>query len=153
MKKDITLWKENTLLPKVFQNINSALPEFKFEKVGDNWRSSNRLKITGEDGSEKEKVFIYANNIEYLKDWREGSIPIVDYIMRTEGIVDPIDAMRELASRVGLELPENGDFDREAYEKEKVKANILEDANSYFINSLKSSPEAKEIREYLANRG
>lgn len=119
MKKDITLWKENTLLPKVYQNINSALPEFKFEKIGDNWRSSTRLKITGEDGSEKGKVFIYANNIEYLKDWREGSIPIVDYIMRREGIVEPLEAIKELASRVGLELPENGDFDREAHKKQK----------------------------------
>ena len=148
---NITEWIKNELYPSLYEVIDRALPEFNFKRKGIGWVSSNKLKVTGEEGESIGKVYVYANNVGYIKDYTRDSLSLITYIMQRDNI-GFIDAVKSLAGIVGLELPK-GDFNEGAYKSYKEKADILEDCNSYFTYCLENSPEAEEVKTYLASRG
>jgi DNA primase catalytic core len=147
----ITEWIKNELYPSLYEVIDRALPEFNFKRKGIGWVSSNKLKVTGEEGESIGKVYVYANNVGYIKDYTRDSLSLITYIMQRDNI-GFIDAVKRLADIVGLELPK-GDFNEGAYKSYREKADILEDCNSYFTYCLENSPEAEEVKTYLASRG
>jgi DNA primase catalytic core len=147
----ITEWIKNELYPSLYEVIDRALPEFNFKRKGIGWVSSNKLKVTGEEGESIGKVYVYANNVGYIKDYTRDSLSLITYIMQRDNI-SFINSVKNLADIVGLELPK-GDFNEGAYKSYREKADILEDCNSYFTYCLENSPEAEEVKTYLASRG
>ncbi len=79
----------------------------------------------------------------------EGGNPI-GFVMKIEGLAY-VDAIRFLAKKYGLEVPEDS-FDKE---KSKIRQRVLEinekTARFFYNNLLK--PENEHIRNYLSNRG
>jgi DNA primase catalytic core len=146
-----TEWIKNELYPSLYEVIDTVLDEFQFKRKGKDWVSTNKLKITGETGNSIGKVYVYANNVGYIKDYTRDSLSIISYVMGTRSL-GFMDAVRSLADRVGLELPK-GDFNEGAYKSYREKADILEDCNSYFTYCLENSTEAEEVKTYLASRG
>ena len=130
----ITDWIKYELYPTLFERVDTALPEFSFRRRGRNWVSSNRLKITGEEGDSIGKVYVWETAPGFIKDFTRETSSIVDYVMRRDG-VEFIQAVETLADVVGLQLPK-GDFNQEGYQGYREKATILEDCNSYFIYCL-----------------
>ena len=147
----ITDWIKYELYPTLFERVDTALPEFSFRRRGRNWVSSNRLKITGEEGDSIGKVYVWETAPGFIKDFTRETSSIVDYVMRRDG-VEFIQAVKTLADVVGLQLPK-GDFNQEGYQGYREKATILEDCNSYFIYCLENSTGADEIKAYLSSRG
>ena len=147
----ITDWIKYELYPTLFERVDTALPEFSFRRRGRNWVSSNRLKITGEEGDSIGKVYVWETAPGFIKDFTRETSSIVDYVMRRDG-VEFIQAVKTLADVVGLQLPK-GDFNQEGYQGYREKATILEDCNSYFIYCLETSTGADEVRAYLSSRG
>ena len=147
----ITDWIKYELYPTLFERVDTALPEFSFRRRGRNWVSSNRLKITGEEGDSIGKVYVWKTAPGFIKDFTRETSSIVDYVMRRDG-VEFIQAVKTLADVVGLQLPK-GDFNQEGYQGYREKATILEDCNNYFIYCLETSTGADEVRAYLSSRG
>ena len=147
----ITDWIKYELYPTLFERVDTALPEFSFRRRGRNWVSSNRLKITGEEGDSIGKVYVWETAPGFIKDFTRETSSIVDYVMRRDG-VEFIQAVKTLADVVGLQLPK-GDFNQEGYQGYREKATILEDCNGYFIYCLETSTGADEVRAYLSSRG
>ena len=148
---NITDWIKYELYPTLFESIDTALPEFSFKRRGRNWISSNRLKITGEEGDSIGKVYVWETAPGFIKDFTRETSSIVDYVIKRDG-VEFIQAVKTLADVVGLQLPK-GEFNQESYQRYKDQATLLEDCNSYFIYCLENSTGADEVRAYLSSRG
>jgi len=149
---NITDWIKYELYPTLFESIDTALPEFNFKRRGRNWVSSNKLKITGEDGDSIGKVYVWETAPGFIKDFTRETSSIVDYVIKRDG-VEFIQAVKTLADLVGLQLPTDPNFNKEDYQSYRDKATILEDCNSYFTYCLENSTGADEVNTYLTSRG
>jgi len=149
---NITDWIKYELYPTLFESIDTALKEFEFKRKGRNWVSSNKLKITGEDGDSIGKVYVWETAPGFIKDFTRETSSIVDYVIKRDG-VEFIQAVKTLADVVGLQLPTDPNFNKEDYQSYRDKATILEDCNSYFTYCLENSTGADEVNTYLTSRG
>ncbi|MFT5175437.1 MAG: DNA primase [Gammaproteobacteria bacterium] len=68
-----------------------------------------------------------------------------------------VDAIEELASRYGLEVPRDGGTneprDNESRARNQAILEVLEQANVHFKRSLREHPQAQSAKEYLKGRG
>lgn len=143
-------WRQEELYPALYEEIDRVFPEFQFKRKGTKWISTNKRKLSGDEGTEVGKVEVWDRTPGQIKDWREGSTSIVDYYIKTKG-VDILTACKDLGDIVGVSLPK-GDFSEEEVLKWGRKSSLLEDANSYFTKLLKEQ-EGEEVRKYLQDRG
>ena len=74
----------------------------------------------------------------------------VNFIMEIENLSYP-DAVRFLAKRAGLEVPEDDEYQAQFRKKERLWA-LCRDAARFFHAQLKT-PQAAEARKYIAKRG
>jgi DNA primase len=145
----ITDWIKNNLYPSLFDCLDTALPELNLESFSGGWRSSLKLDLSNPKDNRKDKTVVTKKAIGTILEQGGERKSIIDYVMGRDSITF-IEAINKLATIVGLQVPK-GDY--EDYRKDSIKANLLEDANSYFIYSLETSDEAKETKEYLLSRG
>ena len=75
---------------------------------------------------------------------------VINFIMEIENLGYP-DAVRFLAKRAGLEVPEDG-ADRSQYKKKERLWALCKEAAHFFHDQLKA-PEAHEARDYIVKRG
>ncbi len=75
---------------------------------------------------------------------------VINFIMEVENLEYP-DAVRFLAKRVGMEVPEDREY-ISAYKKQERLRNLCKDAARYFHEQL-NSPVGAPGREYIAKRG
>ncbi len=76
---------------------------------------------------------------------------VISFVMKAEGLEFP-DAVRFLADRVGMRVPENSKEDLEASRKRERTLALCKDAARYFYSVL-WLPENKKVQWYFANRG
>jgi DNA primase len=145
----ITDWINNNLYPSLFDCLDTALPELNLESFSGGWRSSLKLDLSNPKENRKDKTVISKKAIGRILEQGGANLSIVDYLISRDSITF-IEAVNKLATIVGLQVPK-GDY--EDYKKDNIKANLLEEANSYFTYSLKTSDEAKETKDYLLSRG
>ncbi|MBQ4564722.1 MAG: DNA primase [Oscillospiraceae bacterium] len=75
---------------------------------------------------------------------------VVNFIMEIESLSYP-DAVRFLAKRAGLEIPEDNQKDSQYKKKERLWA--LSKAAARFFHQQLKTPAAEEVRAYIAKRG
>lgn len=75
---------------------------------------------------------------------------VINFIMEVENLEYP-DAVRFLAKRVGMEVPEEQEY-RSAYKKQERLRALCKDAARYFHEQL-NAPVGAPGREYIAKRG
>ncbi len=75
---------------------------------------------------------------------------VVNFMMEVEGLSYP-DAVRALAKRVGLEVPEDEQYQSRYRKQERLWA-LLKEAGRFYYSQL-YSPQGKECLEYAYNRG
>ena len=148
----ITDWIKYELYPTLFERVDTALPEFSFCRWSGGWRSSLKLDLTSPKTKRKDKTVVTKKAPGYILEQGGDVLSLVDYVIKRDG-VEFIQAVKTLADVVGLELPENPNFDKDNYQSYRDTANILEDCNSYFIYCLENSTGADEIKAYLSSRG
>ncbi len=66
--------------------------------------------------------------------------------------LDFVEAIKELASRAGMELPENNEIGRKRPDNEPIYS-LLEDAARFFSLQLRQHPQKERAVHYLKNRG
>jgi len=140
------------IYPALYGNITYALPEFRFKQTRGGYVSTTVHKVTGDSGKAG-KVYIYANNPTHLIDYTRGSISIWDYIQGRDNLSNG-DTLKKLAELAGVTLPPLDKDTQDRIKKAVTRAQIWEDANSYFIYCLNSdSKKAQEVKTYLLERG
>ena len=149
------------IYPAIYERAEQIFPEFKFKKTAGGYVSTTDTKITGEKGKVG-KVYIYNNNISHLIDYTRASISLWNYIQQRDKLNTNREVLQRLAELSGVKLPQ-GDFNTGEYEKEKKKAQIWEDVNSYLITTLQKVyeiplstaeyPKPRVLLKYLENRG
>ena len=146
----ITSFLNYELYPALFEVIDRALPEHNFKKYYGSWQSKTYLN--GKPHQNRiDKTVVSKKAPSRILEQGGESLSIIDYVMRRDG-TDFITSVRLLADIVGLEVPK-GDIDPQALKKQRDRAAILEDCNSYFIFCLENATGADEIKKYLATRG
>ena len=148
---NLTNWINETLYPTLFESIDSVFVEHNFTKYKRDWRSNTYL-MSGERHDRKDKTVITAKKPTRILEQGGGSKTLIDYVMERDGSTN-IEAIKWLASSVGLEVPNDKNFDNGAYQKQKEELEILELCNNYFIDRLRHDPSAKETLSYLESRG
>jgi hypothetical protein len=159
----ITEFTDTLLYPRLFEVMDTALPEFKFRKSGGNWVSSNKLRLSGSEGTNVGSVCVYRDRPYFIQDYSSGGKAITSYLQENGQARSWIEAIKLLAGRIGLEVPSR-DLSEEELERSKdsaLKASLYEAANDFFIESLswkeseiaKTDQDAKAHRDYLAGRG
>ena len=141
--------------------MDTVLPEFKFRKSGGNWVSSNKLRLSGVEGSNVGSVCVYSDRPYFIQDFSSGGKAITNYIQETGKANSWIEAIKCLSTQVGLEVPsrELSKNEIERSNESELKAKLYEAANDFFIENLQSpvseiakSKEANTVREYLFMR-
>ena len=101
--------------------------------------------------SEKTPSFSVApdKGIYYCFGCHKGGGP-VNFIMEIEGLDYP-DAVRFLAKRAGLEVPEDAEY-RSAYKKQERLRNLCKEAARFYRQEL-FAPGGQAARDYLVRRG
>ena len=157
----ITDFTDTILYPRLFEIMDTVLPEFKFRKSGGNWVSSNKLRLSGVEGSNVGSVCVYSDRPYFIQDFSSGGKAITNYIQETGKANSWIEAIKCLSTQVGLEVPsrELSKNEIERSNESELKAKLYEAANDFFIENLQSpvseiakSKEANTVREYLKGR-
>ena len=144
--------------PRLFDQLESALPEFEFKRKGHYYQSTSGYKVDGSVG-EKGKVFVYANNISLLKDYSREAVSIWDYIQKRDNLSQQ-QTLKTLADLAGYPLPTNALSEEhlQFITENNRKAKIWEDINLFFRhclahpdNEFARSSSADVMRKYLVN--
>ena len=146
-----TDWIKYDLYPYLFQSIDIALPEFRFNKFSGGWRSSLKIDLTNPKERRADKTVVTKKAPGLILEQGGECLSLVNYVMRRDG-VEFIQAVKTLADVVGLQLPKE-EFNQDSYQRYKDQATILEDCNSYFIYCLENSKGADDVKAYLSSRG
>lgn len=78
---------------------------------------------------------------------------LVQFVMRTENL-DFVEALKLLADKAGIVIPENGAGISDAqHEKKKKILEMNKLSARFFYNTLKNPSEGREAREYFKRRG
>lgn len=149
---NITDWVKDELYPSLFERIDQALPEHNFKRYPGGWMSKTYL-----DGrphkSRADKTVVSKKTPGRIKEWGGDNLSLADYVMRRDR-VEFIQAVRTLATVAGIQLPGGSSFDPEIYRRDKDRATLLEEADSYFTYCLENAKGgAEEVRSYLGSRG
>lgn len=150
---NLTDWINYELYPSLFEHIDRAFPEHNFKRFAGGWRSKSY--IDGTPHKSREDKTVVKKQAPYCILEQGGEvINMVKYVMRRDGVKD-ITAIKTLADVAGLKLPDNPDFNREDYHRDKEKQSLLECCNDYFIWCLEHTTGARadELRQYLTSRG
>lgn len=143
------------------EQAEALLPEFNFyRKANGDLISRSGLKITGEAGNAG-KVYYYAHAPFYLKDYTRGNKGLITHIKEREGITGTAEALQYMAAAAGVPFTRfRSEEEQKAFEERQRKAELLEAANNFFIDSLTykesthaQTPEAAAVRRMLEERG
>ena len=148
---NITDWIKYELYPSLYESIDTALPEFSFNRFSGGWRSSLKIDLSNPKERRADKTVVSRKAPGLILEQGGDTLSLVNYVMRRDG-VEFIQAVKTLAQVVNLQLPK-GEFNQESYQRYKDQATLLEDCNSYFIYCLEKSTGAEEVRNYLTSRG
>lgn len=77
---------------------------------------------------------------------------VFQFVMRVEGMSFP-EAVRTLAEKAGVELPEEGDTDRERISETEAVYNALRFAARFFYHELTQTDDGGRALSYLRERG
>jgi DNA primase len=150
-QKELTQWVEDELLPTIFQKLDSAFVEFGWKKDGaKGWIASKNPFGVRADRVTCNRAYCFTIHGEGSRTWlsyvNEGTQP--------KG-ADYLKAVRDLAKRVGLIVPEKTETleSRERRENKEKERDLVEAVVKLCHKLLISSPEAQEARTYLEARG
>jgi DNA primase catalytic core len=141
-----TEWINSELYPSIFESIDRVFPEHNFTRDRSGWRSNTYLSGTPHR-DRKDKTVVYKNRPGRIKEWGGEDLSLIDYVMWRDNVEFP-EALKSLSNLVGLTPPSQ--LEPWVYKNFVKRQSLLEEANSYFIESLKGS---KSIKGYLTSRG
>lgn len=143
--KEIGDFFSEEIAPRIFEQIDSLLPEFDFKMTDKGWISQNTYRPDGREGKSKFKVYVYENSPSIIQCYTSSpTMNLASYLAQRDGI-KWIEAVKNLAEMVGIELPKS-DY------TPKHQNLALKDVIQY-LNYLITQEEGNSVRAYLKARG
>jgi DNA primase catalytic core len=144
---------DEVIYPALYEKLPDVLPEFGFILQGDKYVSSTGAKITEEEGKPG-KVYVYSNNMTRLIDYTRGDKTIWDYVKDRDGLnqQETLFKLAELAGVSSSELEIDPEM-LQRIEEANRKAQLWEDANTFFIQSFHTDQTGERVRKYCEDRG
>jgi DNA primase catalytic core len=145
----------------IFQSADSVFPELSLERCKSGWRSSKKLDGSPSRDNRKDKTVITSGRNRLLEQGGE-TLSFWDYIGRREGIREPKEIYKKLASLAGFELQRSPrrsekisivpkDVKQEKTIESYATEQLLESAHSYFLEQMRLNSAAEPIKDYLQN--
>ena len=156
----------NQIYPRLYDQANKYFPEFALVKNHQGWRSTNTLKIDGTKGTQKAKVYVYANNPKGFKDYRVGFKSFWDYIAQRDRLHTPKDIFLRLAQITGVDLEQDKSYqsvsnstttpivplsktNKPAKINSQINLPLLYQAQEIMVANLQTDDSADSVRKYL----
>ena len=147
---NVSNWLNYKVYPSIFERVDTAFPEHKFNRTSKGWRSKTYLN--GTPHTREDKTVINEKALYCILEQGGETKSLYDYVKDRDKLTDK-ETLEKLSQLSGIPLPKN-DFEyTESYRIRKEQASILEQAQSYFIYCLNNSSKAKDTKDYLASRG
>lgn len=145
------------IYPTLYQQLEAALPEFGFRRVGQAWQATQGPSLSGEPDKAAGHVYVYADNPSRLIDHRTGQhLTLWDYLAQRDAL-SPAETLRTLARLAGVALPalDLSPEDQLRLSQARRRADLWETANAYLIDRFHNdrSPGAQAHRDYCRRRG
>ena len=146
---DITNFINEELYPRLFDRVGQAFPEMGFQQVRGNWISPLKLNGDRSHDGRKDKSVITARQPHRVLEQGGESMSLIDLYMQRHSL-QFIEALRQLCSICGLELPQTEGA--ESYKAWKEKQDRLERVASQMSKALYTDEGAATL-DYLKGRG
>lgn len=151
--KDITIFINNELKPRLYDYIPQIFPELHFTRKGNKYVSN--LHADGTEGSghkEDRSVVTEKQPTKVFDNTRQEAKDIVTLYMEHNNITEVWEAVNKLCSIVGILPPENTPEGQERFRQAEQRRTALE-ASAERQRKALFAPEGKEVLEYLHSRG
>lgn len=146
-------WFDQQVIPELFDRADHFFPEFAFKRTGNGWNSTTPLKADGSQGTQKGKVYLYENTPFCLQDYRlDKPVTLWSYLAEREGLTSNGGIVRYFSELTGVPLPVSPTPVGQKH-KGGVHPAVLKAAHGYMQLCLQHHPSAKDIRDYLNQRG
>ena len=149
-ENQLTAFKEEVLLPHIWDDPNKAFPDFEFKKVGEVWQSYRNLSGKKKTKPGRSKITPGLPNIFGNEEQGKG-VSLIDFFMQRNGISDFVEACKKLAEIYGEELPKGS----QDWQERKKEEETLETVSRNAIDALKNyrtSVEASQVYNYLTKK-
>jgi len=144
---NISDWLNDEVYPSIFERADQVFTEHKFNRDRNGWRSKTYLN--GSPHKDRPDKTVISSKAPYCILEQGGEAKsIYDYIKDRDGLTDK-ETLEALSKLSGVPLPRADYTQAGDYLVKRTRAQILEDAQAYFIYCLGTSSNAKEVREYL----
>ena len=153
MNKDITIFINEVLKPRLWNYIPVILPQMDFVLKNNKWQS--RKHYDGTDATHpKDDKSVITQKFPYrvFDNSRQDSKDIITLYMELNNISTVWDAVNRLCNIVGIAAPTSTPEQIKSYQEGEKRRNTLEESLKRQINALFSSEGASTL-DYLYNRG
>jgi len=142
----------NTIYPAIYARADSAFPELRFTRRGNDWHSPLKMDGTAPKAPNHGKTKIKANKPFSIFEDTTDAKSFWDYVANRDGLADNQDILKRLAELAGTPLPSLDPEAMKRIEQARRTADIWAAIASYCQECMKTTDAAK-VREYLAGRG
>ena len=120
---------------------------FPLQRAGTNYKALSPFK------KEKTASFFVtpSKQIFHCFSTQQGG-DVIKFVMLYEN-VDFMTAVRQLAERANIQIPEDGHTDNGEASQKALLYKVLEDVSAFYQRNLHKEPEAEGARQYLTKRG
>ena len=141
---------EETLYPEMYKHLDKVFPEMGFKSVAGKWQSPRKTDGTEPKEPRRDKTVVKSTNPKRALEAGGESVSLIDLYMNLNR-KEFIEAVKGIASALGLSLPEMEDS--EEYQAYRRKLETLQRVASTMAKDLHSEEGAKVLQYLREVRG
>ena len=151
--KDITIFINNELKPRLYNHIPEIFPELHFTKKGSKYVSSFHADGTEGTGRKEDRSVVTEKHpTKVFDNTRQEAKDVITLFMENNRITEVWEAVNKLCSIVGILPPEDTPEAKERYKQMEQRRTALE-ASAERQKKALFAPEGKAVLDYLHSRG
>lgn len=151
MNKDITIFVNEELYPRLFNSLDRAFPQMGFKRYRADWHSPKKIDGSNPGTPRPDKSVITSKIPGRILEQGGESLSLIDLYMNLNG-VDFLEAVKQLCSLVGLALPDSDPGQAERWREIERKQIARRESLNRQRKAL-FADEGKEVLDYLHSRG
>ena len=149
--KDLTLFIENELKPRLWNYYPQIFPELHFSLSMGKYQSPLHSDGTEGTGARKDRSVITQKYPYKVYDQTKGAKDVITLFMELNNISENYEAVNRLCDIVGIQRPEYTSEAKQRYKEYEERRNALE-ASAARQKAALFAPEGKAVLEYLHGR-
>lgn len=149
--KDLTLFIESELKPRLWNYYQQIFPELRFTLSMGKYISPLHNDGTEGTGGRKDRCVITQKYPYKVYDQTKGAKDVITLFMELNNISETYEAVNRLCDIVGIQHPEYAPEEKERYKQYEERRNALEASAARQKEAL-FAPEGKAVLDYLHGR-